>query len=86
MRPFNLQIRLDDPDALGFETVQLEGCLLWRLQMGFNITDDIVTREFPFTWERERYINHFSRTGNVDDSTGYPQVVQSSINTPTGTS
>lgn len=75
MRPFNLQIRLDDPDALGYETWLLEGCLLWRLPLGFNIGDDLVDREFPFTWEKESPVASFVRTGG-DPVEGVPPVAQ----------
>jgi hypothetical protein len=61
-RPFSLQIEFDDPDALGIEKWQLDGCLLWRMPLGFSITDDIVDREFPLTWEVETPLYAFRRT------------------------
>lgn len=76
LRPFQLQLEFDDPDALGYELWQLEGCLLWRMAIGFSITDDIVDREFPLTWESERPLAHFTRTGEIDPTTGLPAVVQ----------
>lgn len=76
LRPFQLQLELDDPDALGYELWQLDGCLLWRLPLGFSITDDILNREYPLTWESERPLAHFERTGAIDPVTGNPAVVQ----------
>lgn len=74
LKPFTLKLEWDDPDALGKETWQLEGCLIWRLPLGFNITDDIRDLEFPFTWETETPINTFRRTGTEDPRTGLPAV------------
>jgi len=59
LRPFTLLVEFDDPDALGVEKWQLDGCLLWRMPMGFSITDDIVDREFPLTWETEKPLKAF---------------------------
>ena len=74
LRPFQLQMEFDDPDALGYEAWQLEGCLLWRLPLGFSITDDIVDREIPLTWEVETPLDTFIRTGQVVG--GVPQVAK----------
>lgn len=76
LRPFQLQLEWDDPDALGFEKWQLEGCLLWRLPLGFAITDDIRALEFPLTYEKETPLAHFERTGSIDPVTGLPAVSQ----------
>lgn len=62
LRPFNLILEFDDPDALGVEKWQLEGCLIWRMQLGFSIGDDLVEREFPLTWEKERPLKAFVAT------------------------
>jgi hypothetical protein len=51
--PFELHLVHDDPDALGKEEWVLQGCQIWRLPLGINITDDVVQREFPLTWEDE---------------------------------
>ena len=59
IRPFSLILEFDDPDALGVEKWQLDGCLIWRMPLGFSITDDIVDREFPLTWEREKPLKAF---------------------------
>lgn len=53
IREFSLKIALDDPDAYGYEAWQLNGCKIWRLPLGFSITDEIIDREFPLTWESE---------------------------------
>jgi Phage tail tube protein len=75
LRPFQLSLEFDDPDALGYELWQLEGCLIWRMPLGFSITDDIIDREFPLTWESERPLAHFERTGELAPS-GLPAVNQ----------
>jgi hypothetical protein len=73
LRPFSLMLEFDDPEALGYEAWQLDGCLLWRMQLGFSITDDIVNREFPLTWESERPLSAFHRTGAIAPS-GLPAI------------
>jgi hypothetical protein len=73
LRPFQLQLEYDDPDALGYEAWQLEGCLMWAMPVGFAVTTDIVEREFPLTWERETPLSAFFRTGQVN-SEGIPSV------------
>jgi hypothetical protein len=74
LRPFQLVLEYDDPDALGYEAWQLDGCLLWRMPLGFSIADDIVDREFPLTWEAERPLAAFRRTGGINAATGQPAV------------
>lgn len=59
LAPFSLELEYDDPDALGVEKVRLDGCLLWRLPIGFSSGDDLVEREFPFTWEDEDFLQAF---------------------------
>ena len=78
LRPFQLQIELDDPDGLGYELWQLDGCLLWRMPLGFSITDDILNREYPLTWEAERPLAHFERTGELAPN-GLPAVTQHGV-------
>lgn len=68
-RAFSLQVEIDDPDALGIEKWQLNGCLIWRMPLGFSITDDIIEREFPLTWEEEIPLYAFER---VTGSGGVP--------------
>lgn len=75
MRPFKMVIHLDDPDALGEEVWQLDGCLLWRLPLGFSIGDDLVGREFPFTWEQETPLSAFQAISNqTNPANGFPAV------------
>lgn len=50
---FDLVLKHADPDANGNEVWNLFGCQIWRVPIGFSITDDIIDREFPLTWERE---------------------------------
>ena len=68
MPTFDLKVEMDDPDAYGYEAWQLENCQIWRMPLGFSITDDILEREFPLTWENERPLNAFTydaKTGTV---------------------
>jgi hypothetical protein len=58
-RQFSIVIAIDDPDTWGRESWRLDGCLIWRLPLGFSITDDIVNREFPLTWEDEVPVDAF---------------------------
>lgn len=60
LRPFQLQLEYDDPDSLGIEKWILHGVLLWRMPLGFSITDDLVDREYPITWEYEEPLYAFS--------------------------
>lgn len=69
LRPFTLLLEYDDPDALGREKWQLNGCLLWRMPIGFSIGDDLVDREFPMTWESEQPLIAFR---SKVSSTGVP--------------
>lgn len=72
LRPFSLILEYDDPDALGPERWQLDGCQLWRLSLGFSVADDLVEREYPITWESERPLEAF-REGR--DGSGLPVAV-----------
>jgi hypothetical protein len=73
MSPFSIVLSHDDEMALGYEQWQLDGCLIWALPMGVNIGDDLVTREFPLTWEKETPLHAFTRTGQVDQN-GVPAI------------
>lgn len=66
-RTFDLQLRYDDPDALGLEEWVLYDCALWSMSLGFSITDDTVERQYPLTWEREAPVHTFvaQRAGTV---------------------
>lgn len=85
LRPFTLIVGYDDPEALGEEKWQLNGCLLWRLPLGFNIGDDIRDLEFPFTYETEQPLKAFVRTGQINPATGLPGIAwKFSGETPSG--
>lgn len=79
LRPFTIIIEHDDPDALGVERWQLDGCLIWRMQLGFSITDDITDREFPLTWEEERPLDAFKITAGLAAS-GLPKTEKLATN------
>jgi len=64
---FDLVLRHDDPDAHSSEVWNLFGCQIWRVPIGFSITDDVIDREFPLTWERETL---GTGTGNAATETG----------------
>ena len=74
LRPFQLQIEIDDPDALDREKWQLDGVLIWRMSIGFSITDDVIDQELPITWESETPLSTFVRTGAIDPATGLPAI------------
>lgn len=76
LRPFTLLVGYDDPEALSDERWQLDGCLLWRLPLGFSIGDEIRELEFPYTYEREIPLKTFVRTGATNPATGLPAIQQ----------
>lgn len=57
---FDLQVRYDDPDALGVESMMLFNCQVWQVQVGFAQGDDLVERELPLTWEHEEWVSAFT--------------------------
>lgn len=73
MRPFSLIIEHADPGALGYEQWQLDGCLVWSLQLGMNIGDDVRQMQLPLTWERETPLHAYQRTGQLT-AEGLPAV------------
>lgn len=85
VKPFTLYVGYDDPEALGVEKWQLDGCLLWRLPLGFSIGDDIRDLEFPFTYEAERPMAYYTRDDNgaINTATGLPSVTQVTPAVPT---
>lgn len=78
MRPFDVQVWVNDPDALDQEVWTLKGCLLWRMQLGFSIGDDMLDREFPFTWEYESPESAFTinKPMTKNPQTGFPQTTR----------
>jgi hypothetical protein len=75
MRSFSLQVWLDDPDALGAEVWQLNGCMLWDLPLGFDITQDVIDRSLSFGWETEKPLQSFEIIeGQTNPVTGQPAI------------
>jgi len=73
MRSFTMQVWLDDPDALDAEVWQLNGCMLWDLPLGFDITTDIIDRSLTFGWETEKPLQTFEVVqGQTNPVTGQP--------------
>ena len=60
---FNLLLSLDDPESFGAEQLMLYGIVLWEMPVGFSI-EDLVDREFPFTWEREELVEGVQQPSN----------------------
>lgn len=72
---FTLVLEYDDPDALGIEKWQLDGCQIYRLNLGFNIADDITQQQIPFSWESEQPLYVFTSAtgaGGVAKPNWYP--------------
>lgn len=61
---FSIVLKLDDPEALGVERWQMDGCRLWNFDMGFSQSDDITQRQFQLSWESERPLTAFTRGTN----------------------
>lgn len=75
MRAFSMQVWLDDPDALGYEVWQLNGCLVWELPLGFNITDDTINQSYSFGWESEKPLETYEIIqGQTNPVTGQPAI------------
>jgi len=66
VEPFDIHLVHDDPDALGREEWVLQGCQIWRLHLGINITDDIRQVDFPLTWEDEYPLSAFEAQPGTD--------------------
>lgn len=64
LRTFDLKLEIDDPEAHQLSSWQLENVQIWRMPVGFSITDDIIDREFPITWESERPLAAYTVDGN----------------------
>lgn len=76
LRVFDLILTVDDPEAYDLESWQMENVQVWQMPMGFAVTDDIIQREIPITWESETPLHVFT----VDRTTHVPHDV-----TPAGT-
>lgn len=71
LRTFDLILELNDPEAWDYEKWQLENVQVWQMPIGFSITDDIVQREIPITWESETplhvfVVNRANPSGPID--------------------
>lgn len=73
MRPFTLLIVNDDPGALDYEEWQIDGCLIWQMSIGMNIGEDLMQKQIPITWQQERPLHAFERTGVAQDN-GLPAI------------
>jgi Phage tail tube protein len=72
LRAFDMRLRVDDPEAYDYEEWQVENVQVWQMPIGFAITDDIIQREIPITWEAETPMHVFEvnrTTGAVIDVT-----------------
>jgi len=75
IRNFSLQVWLDDPQALGAEVWQLDGCKLYNMPLGFSTTTDLESRTYDMRWEAERPLQTFEIQGNqTDPVTGLPTI------------
>jgi hypothetical protein len=59
LRAFDLILSVNDPEAWDYESWQIQNCIVWQLPIGFAITDDIIQREIPITWESEQPLHVF---------------------------
>jgi hypothetical protein len=58
-RAFDLTLTVNDPEAYDQESWQVENVIVWQMPLGFAITDDIIQREIPITWESETPLHAF---------------------------
>lgn len=56
---FDLLLKHDDPHAFGKEVWKLEGCMIWQLDVGINVTDDFIQREIPLTYNKAEPLRAF---------------------------
>lgn len=68
LRTFDLKIFIDDPEAYDVESWQMENVQVWQMPIGFAVTEDIIQREIPITWESETPLHTFQ----VNRTTGVP--------------
>lgn len=48
---FNIIQKLDDPEAYGFERIELKNCMVDRIQLANWTAGEEVVEETPFTFE-----------------------------------
>lgn len=74
-RTFTFQVWQDDPEALGAIGYQLDGARINTMTGGFNFSDDVTSRTYPFRYDDVKRIQSFERIGNtIDPSTGLPAI------------
>lgn len=71
---FDLEVWLDDPDALGAFAWVVKGVRLSRVQGGFDFGQTITLEEHPFRADSFRQIAAFERIGNTIGEDGLPAV------------
>lgn len=59
--PMVLDVKLDDPEALGAETVRLYNVKFWEFPFGFNV-GDLIMEAVPFTFERAELLEAITGT------------------------
>jgi hypothetical protein len=87
LRAFDLVLTVNDPEAYDQESWQIENCIVWQMPIGFAITDDIIQREIPITWESETPLHVFEvnrATGAVVDVTDLAVTPGTPLPTPGG--
>lgn len=63
---FDLKLSIDDPQAYGRSSWQLNRCRIWSYSMGSSQSDDTIEKQYPLTWESEAPIEAFEiHTGGV---------------------
>lgn len=59
---FSIVVKIDDPEALGVERWQMDGCRIWNFDLGFSQGDEITQRQFQLSWASEKPLTAFKRT------------------------
>lgn len=54
---FDIIHKLNDPEAYGFECIQLTGCIVDKVQLANWTAGEEVTEETPFTFESYKLVN-----------------------------
>lgn len=61
--PFDLELRVDDPEAFGAEAITLRGVVMWSHDVGFDISA-LLEREIPITWTSEQPTRLINQPGS----------------------
>lgn len=59
---FSVMTVLDDIGAPLPTRVQLDGCQIYSAEGGFSITDDLITRDIPFSFRTLQLVDGFEYT------------------------